>query len=196
MLKYGGPGDSSYWNQTTWPQAQKLNADIYTILLGTNDAKYAMMGQRVCLLVHTLAYWLRTFNWFPCNGAPFGFGNCSWVGGEAAQEKGTGPRMCRRLLSPHRAGDNYTADFLDMISILKAQPAKPRVFVMSPPPLCACLALLAVLADLCHTLPWSPRRPALPLLVRAAAAQCAAAAVVPTPPSSSSSSCPFPPIAA
>ena len=42
MLKYGGPGDSSYWNQTTWPQAQKLNADIYTILLGTNDAKYVL----------------------------------------------------------------------------------------------------------------------------------------------------------
>lgn len=38
--------------------------------------------------------------------------DCSWVG-----------------------GDNYTQDYLEMISILKAQPAKPRVFVMSPPPL-------------------------------------------------------------
>jgi hypothetical protein len=35
MLKYGGPGDSSYWNQTTWQQAQAANSDIYTILLGT-----------------------------------------------------------------------------------------------------------------------------------------------------------------
>ena len=34
-------------------------------------------------------------------------------------------------------GDNYTADYLDMISILKAQPAKPRVFVMQPTPLYA-----------------------------------------------------------
>jgi lysophospholipase L1-like esterase len=61
MLKYGGPGDSSYWNQTTWPQAQAANSDIYTILLGTNDAK--------------------TFNWFPCTGAD-GFSNCTWVGGD------------------------------------------------------------------------------------------------------------------
>ena len=35
MLRYGEPGDSSYWNQTTWAAAQALNADIYTILLGT-----------------------------------------------------------------------------------------------------------------------------------------------------------------
>lgn len=33
MLKYGGPGDSSYWNQTTWPSAQAANADIYTYVL-------------------------------------------------------------------------------------------------------------------------------------------------------------------
>jgi hypothetical protein len=53
--------DSSYWNQTTWPSAQAANADIYTILLGTNDAK--------------------TFNWFPCTGND-GYSNCSWVGGD------------------------------------------------------------------------------------------------------------------
>ena len=35
MLKYGQPGDSSYWNQTTWPAAQAFDADVYTILLGT-----------------------------------------------------------------------------------------------------------------------------------------------------------------
>jgi acyl-CoA thioesterase-1 len=35
QLKYGQPGDSAYWNQTTWPAAQAFNADIYTILLGT-----------------------------------------------------------------------------------------------------------------------------------------------------------------
>eukprot|EP00047_Mylnosiga_fluctuans_P013151 m.29766 g.29766 ORF g.29766 m.29766 type:complete len:232 (-) comp4695_c0_seq1:74-769(-) len=90
MLKYGGPGDSSYWNQTTWRDAQAYNADIYTILLGTNDAK--------------------TFNWFPCTG-PNGT-DCSWVG-----------------------GDNYTADYVEMINILKALPSRPRIFIMSPPPL-------------------------------------------------------------
>ena len=35
MLKYGQPGDSAYWNQTTWPAAQAFDADVYTILLGT-----------------------------------------------------------------------------------------------------------------------------------------------------------------
>ena len=35
MLRYGEPGDSAYWNQTTWAAAQAFNADIYTILLGT-----------------------------------------------------------------------------------------------------------------------------------------------------------------
>jgi lysophospholipase L1-like esterase len=35
MLKYGQPGDSAYWNQSTWPAAQAFDADVYTILLGT-----------------------------------------------------------------------------------------------------------------------------------------------------------------
>jgi hypothetical protein len=50
-------------------------------------------------------------NWFPCVSAN-GWQDCSWVG-----------------------GDNYTADYLDMIAILKSQPAKPRVFLMQPTPL-------------------------------------------------------------
>ena len=95
MLKYGEPGDSSYWNQSTWPAAQALNADVYTILLGTNDAKNGG----------------ASLNWFPCVSAN-GWQDCSWVG-----------------------GDNYTADYLDMIGILKRQPAQPRVFIMQPTPL-------------------------------------------------------------
>ena len=97
MLKYGEPGDSSYWNQTTWPDAQAFNADVYTILLGTNDAKNGG----------------NSLNWFPCTSAN-GWQDCSWVG-----------------------GDNYTADYLEMISILTAQPQKPKVFIMQPTPLYA-----------------------------------------------------------
>lgn len=82
-------GPASYWSQQTWLDAQAYDADIYTIMLGTNDAK--------------------VFNWFPCTE---GVTNCSWV-----------------------AGDNYTADFIDMVSILHRQTAAPKVFVLSPPPL-------------------------------------------------------------
>ncbi len=39
-------------------RTQAYDADIYTIMLGTNDAK--------------------VFNWFPCTG---GVSNCSWVAG-------------------------------------------------------------------------------------------------------------------
>ena len=53
----------------------------------------------------------NALNWFPCTSAN-GWQNCSWVG-----------------------GDNYTADYIDMISILKAQPAKPKVYIMQPTPL-------------------------------------------------------------
>ncbi len=62
MLRYGQPGDSAYWNQTTWPAAQAANADIYTILLGTNDAKNGG----------------NSLNWFPCTAAN-GWQDCSWV---------------------------------------------------------------------------------------------------------------------
>ena len=50
-------------------------------------------------------------NWFPCTSAN-GWQDCSWV--------------------DH---DNYTADYIDMISILKAQPAKPKIYLMQPTPL-------------------------------------------------------------
>ena len=85
------PRDASYWTSGPWPQAQAFDADIYTILLGTNDAK--------------------TYNWFPCDGAD-GVSSCSWIG-----------------------GDNFTADLLEMIATLKAQPAQPKVYVMRPTPI-------------------------------------------------------------
>ena len=97
MLKYGQPGDSSYWNQTTWPAAQADDSDIYTILLGTNDAKNGP----------------GAYNWFPCNSTD-GWHDCAWVD-----------------------GDDYRIDYLEMIATLKAQPARPRVFVMQPTPLYA-----------------------------------------------------------
>jgi hypothetical protein len=93
MLKKGiatSGAPSSYWNRSQWPAAQAANADVYTIQLGSNDAK--------------------SFNWLPCVG-PDGVTDCSWIG-----------------------GDNYTLDFLEMVAILKAQPASPKVFVITPPP--------------------------------------------------------------
>lgn len=78
MMKNGGPRDGSYWQQPTWPAAQQFNANIYVIMLGTNDAKYL---------------------------------NADWV------------------------LQNYTSDYIDMVSKLRDQPAKPRVFLVVPPPL-------------------------------------------------------------
>ena len=53
------PGDASYWTTGLWPEAQAFDADIYTILLGTNDSK--------------------DYQWFPCVGAD-GVSECSWIG--------------------------------------------------------------------------------------------------------------------
>jgi acyl-CoA thioesterase-1 len=83
---------NSYWNTPAWAAAQNFSADVYTIMLGTNDAKSGA--------------------WLPC--APPWLETCRW-----------------------EAGDNYTQDFLDMISTLRAQPQRPRVFVLSPPPVYA-----------------------------------------------------------
>lgn len=80
---------NSYWNTGSWLAAQNFSADIYTIMLGTNDAKSSA--------------------WLPC--APPWLETCKWEG-----------------------GDNYTSDFIEMVSLLQSQPQKPRVFVISPPP--------------------------------------------------------------
>ena len=56
------PRDASYWTTGPWQQAQDLDADIYTILLGTNDAK--------------------TYQWFPCEGGARGTEGCSWLGAD------------------------------------------------------------------------------------------------------------------
>jgi lysophospholipase L1-like esterase len=39
LMRHGGPGNASYWSQSTWTAALAFNADIYVVLLGTNDAK-------------------------------------------------------------------------------------------------------------------------------------------------------------
>jgi len=79
----------SYWATSSWPAAQAFQADIYTVMLGTNDAK--------------AGYWL------PC-AAPY-LDTCTWYNDA-----------------------NFSADLLSMVAILKAQPQKPKVYLLSPPP--------------------------------------------------------------